>query len=495
MKDNGTLLFCTSYFRDAVEWRERYLRWINHHKAFPWLYRAMVMIDDGSPYEPDQSQAMPLAAADIGKRELQQFALIRFPNNLGRSGITDYPGWCRSFLFSLDIAEIYGFRKIVHVESDTYLLSRAIGDYIERAERGWTAFWSARYGFPETALQIICSDAYPAFGRLRDAGLEAFQGRAAEIVLPFTNVEKAFVGDRFSEFQATIPLNADYAVQVLPTMFAWKPHSLWYRVRRLFSGVPRAPVKAVRGPRLPDAEAVAHMPDAEAKEWAFKAGLRAYEQGYFQAARRCLERAGSVQPEDARVRALLAACCWKCGDLRAALAEGSASLEIEPNDAQTQCLVGDIRASMGSLEAAIDQYLNALRIDPTELRPLRSIRELEGALKNGGAVGDRAEDHARASLMERLKLGSLDERGHRSLLLVRKRTREGLRELLPIATAVAAYRTLDTDEAVALAEIFDAAGDSRRRDEYLAMLPPAAREALNKTMKRLHASSRMGKKT
>jgi hypothetical protein len=89
----------------------------------------------------------------------------------------------------------------------------------------------------------------------------------------------------------------------------------------------------------------------------------------------------------------------------------------------------------------------------------------------------------------------LDERGSRTLLLVRKRTREGLRELLPIASAATRFRTLDTDEILALAEIFDAAGDSRRRDEFHAMLPPAIGEAVSRDMAALHASARTGKKT
>jgi tetratricopeptide (TPR) repeat protein len=311
------------------------------------------------------------------------------------------------------------------------------------------------------------------------------------MVLPFTNVEKSFVGDRFSEFQPTIPPNADYAVQVLPTMSVWGQRSLRHEVRRLMTPA-RSPLRPVRGPLVPDAEGIAGMPDGEAKEWAFTAGLRAYEHGYFDSARRCLERAARLEPENCRVRAILAACCLKLGDLPAALAAGRASLEIDPNDAHTRRLVGDICASAGFLEAAIEHYVRALEINPTQWQALRSIREVENRLQKGGAVGDQAEDAARGKLMDQLRTGSLDEGGSRALLLVRKRTREGLRALLPVATAAARYRTLDFGEVVAIVEIFDAVGDTRRRDEFLSMFPPAARDDVSKSLGALRASARTG---
>jgi tetratricopeptide (TPR) repeat protein len=470
MKDSGAVLFCTSYFRDAATWQARYSRWIEHHQAFPWLCRAIVMIDDGSPHEPERSQLTAIAAADIGKRALPRRALVRFPNNLGRAGTTVYPGWCRSFLFSLDIAESYGFRKIVHVESDTYLLSSGIVDYIQRTRTGWTAFWSARYQFPETALQIICSDAFPALAKIRDAGPDAFRGQPAEMVLPFTRVEKSFVGDRFSEFQAAIPPNADYAVQVEPTMYVRRPRSLRYRLRRVFSPVPHGSLEPVRGPSVPGADELARMSDGQARECAFKAGLVAYHHGYFDSAKRCLERATELDPQSARARMLLGACCLKLGDSRAALQEALASLRIDPDDARTESLVAEIYGSTGSLELAIEHYVKALELEPAERAPLNSIRVLEMTLKKGAAAGDLAESKMRAKLTLRLKSGDLDERGYRTLLLVGRRTRDGLRELLPVANVVATYRTFDMDEVQALAEVFDATGDSARRDQFRTLL-------------------------
>lgn len=478
MKDNGTLLFCTSYFRDAAEWQSRYARWIEHHQALPYLYHAMVMIDDGSPYEPERSPLTPVRAADIGKRSLPARALVRFPNNLGRSGTTLYPGWCRSFLFSLDIAESYSFSKIVHVESDTYLLSSVIVDYIDRTNSGWVAFWSPAYGFPETALQIICADAYPAFATVRDAGPRAFEGQPAEKVLPFTKIERSFVGDRYSEIQPTIPPNADYAVQVGPSMYTWAPRSFRHQARRLFARAHGRSLQPVRGPRVPDADDIARMSDHEARECAYRAGLLAYERGYLDSARRCLERAAGLDPENAKGRLLLAVCCLNLGDLRTALAQGLAARQIDPNDADTENLIGATYAFMGSAELAIEHYLKSIDIDPTKPEPLMRIRALENALQKGSARADLAEASMRAQLLDRLKIGELNERGYRTLLSIRKRGRDELREFLPVANVVATYQTLDLDEVRAIDEIFDAAGDRRRRDEFRAHLVPWVRQAL-----------------
>ena len=48
---NSTIVFCTSYFQDQTAWEKRYRRWLDYHaKIFP--NEALIMIDDGSPYQP-----------------------------------------------------------------------------------------------------------------------------------------------------------------------------------------------------------------------------------------------------------------------------------------------------------------------------------------------------------------------------------------------------------------------------------------------------------
>ncbi len=456
MPGSHTLVFCTSFFRDPATWESRYVRWLDHHLSLPWHIGAVAMIDDGSPFEPDGGLLAAIPAKNIGRGPLPRKALIRFPNNLGRSGITTYPGWWRSFFFSLDIAERYGFRKIVHVESDTFLLTRSILRYIEQTQTGWTAFWTARYQFPETALQIICADAFAAMGEIRDRGVDALRGKAAELVLPFTNVEQDFVGDRYSEFQREIPEHADYAVQVLPGMRIGKPSAPGRRLAALFADPLRGTIFPVAPPRFPTGEAITTLPDQDMQRIAFLAGNSALEQGDFASAKSYAERACAADPENSTAVRLLVSSLLQLGRPREAIAAGKAAAHAAPTDAALENRLGSAYALLGDGESALGHFLRALAVDPANLDALRNIRSHEREQGLDGTAGDAAEAEMRHALMMRRQNGTLDERGYRTLLLVRDRSPNRLQEILPVAQTVRTFRTLDTEEIQALSEVFAA---------------------------------------
>ena len=105
------------------------------------------MIDDASPYQPQDR--------DISiNHNLENFVfgekgtIFRFPDRLGRSATLNYPGWFRSFTFSVVIAKRFDFQRILHIESDAYILSRRALDFINGMTTGWTVFWCPRYQFP-----------------------------------------------------------------------------------------------------------------------------------------------------------------------------------------------------------------------------------------------------------------------------------------------------------------------------------------------------------
>jgi len=123
-------------------------------------------------------------------------------------------GWWRSFLYSLTIARHYGYSRIVHIESDAYLLSRRIIDYINGIDQGWTVFWCPRYNCPEPALQVIARNQFDAMEAVAARGLDALTGAIAEMTLPFTHIERAFTGNRYGEFRRSIPSYADFACQI-----------------------------------------------------------------------------------------------------------------------------------------------------------------------------------------------------------------------------------------------------------------------------------------
>jgi hypothetical protein len=211
-----TLLFCTSYVDAPYTWTRRYGRWVDYYEKLPLTRTATFLIDDASPYLPEDPR---LAVSDDLPASLDgsPFHVHRFANRLGRGSAEEqwqHWGWWRSFLFSVKIARRYGYRKIIHVEADAYLLSRSIVDYVNGLDAGWTAFWCPRHGMPEAAIQVIGEDQFPAMEQLMEADVRTLAKGMAEHRLPFTHVNKSFVGNRYGEYRHTIPGYADFACQI-----------------------------------------------------------------------------------------------------------------------------------------------------------------------------------------------------------------------------------------------------------------------------------------
>lgn len=212
-----TPLFCTAYLPNRSKWSSRYDRWLTLHRQIPIERDAIFMFDDASPHRPDDPSVHVI---DALPDNLQPGGVYfhRFVEHLGRAAVEAFPGWWRGFAFSLDVAERYGFGKIVHVESDAYLLSRDLVDYVNALDAGWTALWCPRYRCPEVNVQVVCSDQFTALRAATARALASGCRQMPEVTLPFTHVETSFVGDRYSEYLPEIPADADYAAQVLSSM-------------------------------------------------------------------------------------------------------------------------------------------------------------------------------------------------------------------------------------------------------------------------------------
>jgi hypothetical protein len=213
-----TLLFCTSYMDSPDAWRRRYGPWVDHYEKIPLTRDASFLIDDASSYLPEDPR---LAVGDDLPAVLgtSPFHLHRFANRLGRGSAQEHWahwGWWRSFLFSVKIARRYGHRKIIHIESDAYLLSRSIVDYVNGLDAGWTTFWCPRHRMPEAAIQVIAEDQFPAMERLAETDVRTLAKKRAEDFLPFTHVNKSYIGNRYGEYRRIVPGYADFACQIDP---------------------------------------------------------------------------------------------------------------------------------------------------------------------------------------------------------------------------------------------------------------------------------------
>lgn len=217
----STLLFCTSYATDPTEWRLRYRRWTDRVRNSGLRYKKIALIDDGSPLLPDWvkvtevGRRSPIFAADV--------ELHHFRDNLGRRTNLDFPGWYRSFAYSVEIAKRINATKIIHIESDAALISKEMVDWANTFHDGWAAPYSAMFGFPEMAIQVIAGSALQGYYDLFSRPYDWLRDRIHETALPYTHVIRPLVGDRYTG-EANVGRDADFITQIPSERedgFAW----------------------------------------------------------------------------------------------------------------------------------------------------------------------------------------------------------------------------------------------------------------------------------
>lgn len=204
-----TLAFCTAYADNIATWRLRYRRWVDAMRSNGLRYDALLLIDDGSPLQPawdDTAIIDNITAAPAGQM------LFHFPDRLGRSALLDYPGWFRSFAFAGQYARHHGFDRVVHVESDAYLISPHMAEWANSAD-GWECPHCPRINNPESAIQVISPSGMSAYFDLCATPYDRFRGKMMEIQIPFTAVRRDLRGNRHPD-NSIVERDDDWAGQI-----------------------------------------------------------------------------------------------------------------------------------------------------------------------------------------------------------------------------------------------------------------------------------------
>ena len=213
-----TLIYCTAYAPTQMLWHRRYRRWVDAIQAGTLTHDQIVLVDDGSPVLPGwpDTDIVTLRTLDdaASVQSTAPVLLLRFPDRLGRAAVYDFPGWFRSFACGARYAEAACFQKVLHIESDAYFVSGRMRDWANATNTGWQTPWSAKYNFPEMAIQLIGPDEVDNLVTFSRRPYSELNGVMHETALPFTNVTKDFLGDRFGEDEAAVPADADFATQV-----------------------------------------------------------------------------------------------------------------------------------------------------------------------------------------------------------------------------------------------------------------------------------------
>jgi len=196
-----TLLFCTAYADSPEIWENRYFPWYNYYSNANLHADNLLVVDDGSPTQPNF---------------LSGNEYHRFPDRLGRQEVHVYPGWYRSFSHGVLNGINNGFDKIIHAESDAFLLSDRAIDFVNSLDFGWHTFWCHCHNMHESAIQVICGDQFTHAKNFLNVPYGAYSGHCIDGMFPYTHVHKNFVGDRYGEYLEEIPKDADYACQTRP---------------------------------------------------------------------------------------------------------------------------------------------------------------------------------------------------------------------------------------------------------------------------------------
>lgn len=213
-----TLVYCTAYADTPAAWQSRYRAWIDAQSRPGICWDQLLIVDDGSPVLPEWDDVALVREFDApSPEEVRSDApvvLYHHEFRLGRTALFDFPGWHRSFAFGARYAKAHGFDKVVHLESDAFLVSRRMRRLVDAHRSGWVIPWSERYKFPEIAIQLVGPDQLDAFAAFAARPYAWMRHRVHEPLFTPTHIERGLVGERYGESADPIPRDADYATQV-----------------------------------------------------------------------------------------------------------------------------------------------------------------------------------------------------------------------------------------------------------------------------------------
>ena len=223
-----TLIFCTAYAWDYGEWSARYRKWIDAVRLSGLKNSLILLIDDASPSLPrwedvtivNEGEEIPLN---------QPIVIYHFKTRLGRPSMFDFPGWYRSYAFAAVVAKEMAFDRVLHIESDAFLISERLRQFVNNFADGWVALWPEKKGVPESGLQFIAGSHIKRFQDFTSRNYDEFRGKIIENEIPFSHINKEFIGDRYGEWQDFVPSDADFTMQtrydrrLSPEYFWWLP--------------------------------------------------------------------------------------------------------------------------------------------------------------------------------------------------------------------------------------------------------------------------------
>lgn len=215
-----TILFSPSYIGNPTD-PARMIRQVNYLEYYKKLkaeigYDKIILLDSGSNVE-DLVKLGATVVDEWGRvihaDSTSDVTIYRFHTELPRTGVWEYPYWWRCLDYLKVLIQREDITKLIHIDTDCYVLTPRLADYVRTRNTGWYVFWSQKYNFPEAAFWIVGEDSIQRFLDFPIPSFSFYNGREAEHILPFTEVVKSFTGDRYGEVAASQDNTMDYYCQ------------------------------------------------------------------------------------------------------------------------------------------------------------------------------------------------------------------------------------------------------------------------------------------
>ena len=186
-------------------------------------FEKIILADNGSSkenldaFEKYLFEGLGLRAVPLYPGASAPVQILAYKDHLGFvPGMSYGYKYCWRTLWTVrNLITMFGATKVILLDSDMYILTKRLADWVKSFDNGWGTVWCARHNFPEAAFQIIAGDGIEQFLEYTDGPWEKHLGERMETTLPFSLVEKGFIGDRYGEAEPANLGTPDYYGQAL----------------------------------------------------------------------------------------------------------------------------------------------------------------------------------------------------------------------------------------------------------------------------------------
>lgn len=190
-----TLLFAP-LFLDEGERLQRNKKWIDYYIPLQEKlgYDEILFVDNAS------GPILKEFEDYIKKYNNVKITIIKKTIRLSRITEHAYSFWYRAFGEAAKYAMENSYDSIIHCDSDVYLFTDEICEYVKNIKTGWNCFYCSIHNYNETTFQVIGSNKFQKmYEFMTEEFLTFYPYKLAEHEIPFTNICKDFKGDRYGE--------------------------------------------------------------------------------------------------------------------------------------------------------------------------------------------------------------------------------------------------------------------------------------------------------